>query len=277
MQSESGYDATLWQALCEQVGVAALPIPEEYDGFGASLVETAVVLEELGRNLAPTPLLATTIATAALLLHGSDELKGRLLPQIAIGEPATVATGELVLDGATTETVLGVVDGQVEVLHDVDIEPVEALDQTINLGRLASTADPVPTDLSGRRLGPDQCTPGGRRPARARHDRRLQQGAGAVRATDRLVPGAQAPDGRHARARRGVAIGLVGRDGRRGGVRPGPDGAARRDPGAACRRGAFLLLRRARPRGLRDRRSCTAASRSPGSTTPSWSSSARTR
>ena len=45
--SESGYDESLWQAMCEQVCVTALPIPEEYDGFGASFVETAVVLEEL--------------------------------------------------------------------------------------------------------------------------------------------------------------------------------------------------------------------------------------
>jgi len=139
MESERGYDLALWQALCEQVGVAALPIPEEYDGFGASFVETAVVLEELGRNLAPTPLLATAIATAAVLLHGSEEQRGRLLPRIATGEPATVATGELVLDGGTTELVLGVRDGSLEVLEDVRIEPVGALDQTIALGRLTGT------------------------------------------------------------------------------------------------------------------------------------------
>ena len=53
-----GYDEALWRSLCEQVGVAALPVPEEYDGFGASLVETALVLEELGHNLTPAPLLA---------------------------------------------------------------------------------------------------------------------------------------------------------------------------------------------------------------------------
>ena len=40
MESDAGYDESLWQAMCEQVGVAALPVPEEYDGFGASLVET---------------------------------------------------------------------------------------------------------------------------------------------------------------------------------------------------------------------------------------------
>src|SRR6185503_5610578 len=71
-ESEAGYDVGLWQALCEQVGVAALPVPEEYDGFGASLVETAVVLEELGANLAPSPLLATAIATAAVILHADE-------------------------------------------------------------------------------------------------------------------------------------------------------------------------------------------------------------
>ena len=46
--SDAGLRRELWQALCEQVGVAALAIPEEYDGVGASLAETAVVLEELG-------------------------------------------------------------------------------------------------------------------------------------------------------------------------------------------------------------------------------------
>src|SRR6478672_8484756 len=73
--SEAGYDTALWSALCEQIGVAALAVPEAYDGFGASLVETAVVLEELGRNLAPTPLLATALATAAVLVEGNDEQK----------------------------------------------------------------------------------------------------------------------------------------------------------------------------------------------------------
>ncbi len=135
----SGYDESLWQALCEQVGVAALPIPEEYDGFGASLVETAVVLEELGRNLAPAPLLATAIATSALLVGGSDELRSDLLPRIATGEVATLVTGELVLDGASASIVLEARDGEV-VLVSPDIEKVGALDQTISLGRVPDGA-----------------------------------------------------------------------------------------------------------------------------------------
>ena len=60
--------------------MAALPVPEEYDGFGASLVETAVVLEELGRNLAPSPLLASAIATAALLVDADEDAQRDLLP-----------------------------------------------------------------------------------------------------------------------------------------------------------------------------------------------------
>ena len=77
MDSESGYDESLWQTLCEQIGVAALAVPEEHDGVGASLEETGVALEEVGHSLAPSPLLASAIATAALLLHGTDRAAGR--------------------------------------------------------------------------------------------------------------------------------------------------------------------------------------------------------
>jgi alkylation response protein AidB-like acyl-CoA dehydrogenase len=131
MESESGYDESLWQALCEQVGVAALAIPEEYDGFGASYVETAVVLEELGRNLAPTPLLASSIATASLLLSDDDAQKTALLPRIAAGEVATLVTGELVLSGASAAIVLP---------EETDVERVGSLDQTLDLARAEGAA-----------------------------------------------------------------------------------------------------------------------------------------
>jgi len=100
-ETPEGYDTALWQALCEQVGVAALPIPEEYDGFGASLAETAVVLEELGANLAPNPLLASTLAAAHVLLHGSDDEKADLLPRLAAGEVVPFTLGTVVLEPGT--------------------------------------------------------------------------------------------------------------------------------------------------------------------------------
>jgi alkylation response protein AidB-like acyl-CoA dehydrogenase len=141
MASEPGYDKALWQTMCEQVGVAALAIPEEYDGFGASLFETAVVLEEEARALLPSPLLATSIATAALLLHGSDEERSDLLPRIAAGTVATaVLEPPLVLEPAA-EIVLVPRGEKIEVSGDRP-EPRSPLDPTLRLGHLATEADP---------------------------------------------------------------------------------------------------------------------------------------
>ena len=87
-----GYDEKLWSMLCEQVGVGGLAIPEEYGGAGYGFAEVAVVLEELGRSLAPTPLLATTLATETLLRAGAGDACERLLPDVAGGtRTATLA------------------------------------------------------------------------------------------------------------------------------------------------------------------------------------------
>src|SRR5215213_2312728 len=50
MASERGYDESLWKLLCEQVGAAALVVPEELGGAGGELADAAVVIEELGRR-----------------------------------------------------------------------------------------------------------------------------------------------------------------------------------------------------------------------------------
>ena len=97
MDSPLGYDDKLWSTLCEQIGVAALGIPEEYGGVGASIAEVCVVQEELGRTLTPTPMLGSAVLAAqALLATGNAEACARLLPGIAAGTSiATVAwTGE---------------------------------------------------------------------------------------------------------------------------------------------------------------------------------------
>ena len=75
MASETGYDETLWQTLCEQIGAAALAIPEEYDGAGFTLLESMIVLEEVGRSLAPCPLLSSLVTAEALMAGGTDEAK----------------------------------------------------------------------------------------------------------------------------------------------------------------------------------------------------------
>ncbi|WP_435768558.1 acyl-CoA dehydrogenase family protein [Nocardioides sp. SYSU DS0651] len=137
--SPAGHDESLWATLCEQIGVAALAVPEEYDGVGATFFETAVVLEELGRSLAPSPLLATTVATEALLAGGDEEMKQRLLPRIAAGEIATLARDSgPVLDGDRVAILLAVQgDDLVEVdLDSVEPRWVESMDQSIRLARV---------------------------------------------------------------------------------------------------------------------------------------------
>jgi alkylation response protein AidB-like acyl-CoA dehydrogenase len=81
-----GYDGPLWRRLCGEIGVAGLAVPECYGGAGAGLVETCLVLEELGRALVPSPLLGSAVlAGQALLASGDEEACRRLLPRIAGG------------------------------------------------------------------------------------------------------------------------------------------------------------------------------------------------
>ncbi|WP_295653065.1 acyl-CoA dehydrogenase family protein [uncultured Dietzia sp.] len=87
MKSDDGYDPALWSTLVEQIGAAALSIPEEFDGAGATWVETHLVCEELGRRLTPSPMLGSAVLSAqAVLAAGDAEASARLLPRIAAGE-----------------------------------------------------------------------------------------------------------------------------------------------------------------------------------------------
>ncbi len=67
-ESDAQVDAGLWQALVGELGVTALPVPEELGGAGASWREAAVVIEELGRAVAPVPFLGSAVLSTAALL-----------------------------------------------------------------------------------------------------------------------------------------------------------------------------------------------------------------
>jgi alkylation response protein AidB-like acyl-CoA dehydrogenase len=99
MESERGYDEKLWSLLCEQVGAAALVVPEELGGAGGELADAAVVLEELGKALVPTPLLGTTLAEVALLAAGDHEPLEGLVEGTSIGtvafDPDHVINGDV--------------------------------------------------------------------------------------------------------------------------------------------------------------------------------------
>ena len=67
------YDQTLWRTLTTEMGLSGMAVPERFGGGGASLRESAVVLEELGRALTPVPFLTSAvIATSALLACGDS-------------------------------------------------------------------------------------------------------------------------------------------------------------------------------------------------------------
>lgn len=75
-----------WPVLCEQVGVAALAIPEVYGGAGAGLAELAVVARELGRELVSCPFLGSAVLTTLAVLEVGDSADcARLLPALAEG------------------------------------------------------------------------------------------------------------------------------------------------------------------------------------------------
>ena len=101
MASERGYDESLWKLLCEQVGAAALVVPEELGGAGGDLADAAVVIEELGKALVPTPLLGTTLAELALL--AADQADAEAIERLAQGtsigtvvfDPGYVVNGDV--------------------------------------------------------------------------------------------------------------------------------------------------------------------------------------
>ncbi len=148
IESDAGYDEALWQTLCEQIGAAALGIPEEYDGAGFTLFESLIVLEEVGRSLAPSPLLSSLVTAEALLAGADEEAKRRLLPRIAAGEPAAFVTGGgPVLDGDRATVLVAATDqGLVEVDPDTATRTwAESMDQTIRLAHVdLTTASTTP-------------------------------------------------------------------------------------------------------------------------------------
>jgi alkylation response protein AidB-like acyl-CoA dehydrogenase len=82
----TGYPAELWKQLTE-LDLIGLMIPSEYGGSGMSLLEGAVVYEEFGRSLAPSPHFVSAVLSADVLLRaGSDEQKQTWLPKIIAGD-----------------------------------------------------------------------------------------------------------------------------------------------------------------------------------------------
>ncbi|KOV66231.1 acyl-CoA dehydrogenase family protein [Streptomyces sp. MMG1121] len=99
----AGHDGALWTALADQLGLPGLALPERYGGAGGTVAELALACEETGRALAPSPLLATCVLTAPLVLAlGTEAQRAELLPRLAAG----ALTATLAVPGPALATAL---------------------------------------------------------------------------------------------------------------------------------------------------------------------------
>jgi alkylation response protein AidB-like acyl-CoA dehydrogenase len=81
-----GFPVPLWKHMAD-LGLIGLMLPEAHGGAGQSSVEGAIMYEELGRSLAPTPhFVSAVLSGAALQCAGSEAQKQAWLPKIAAGE-----------------------------------------------------------------------------------------------------------------------------------------------------------------------------------------------
>ncbi len=85
METGEGYSPKLWKEMA-QMGWLGLVVPEEHGGVDLGWVDLTVLLEECGRTLLPSPLLASTVSALAIMENGSAAQQERWLPSIAAGE-----------------------------------------------------------------------------------------------------------------------------------------------------------------------------------------------
>ena len=91
LDDATGYDQSLWASMAE-LGWLAINISDEHGGMGASYTELAVILHELGRQVTPSPMLASIVLGAgALSASANDGLASALLPGVATGETVLAA------------------------------------------------------------------------------------------------------------------------------------------------------------------------------------------
>jgi alkylation response protein AidB-like acyl-CoA dehydrogenase len=98
--SEDGTDEAGWQEMAE-LGWAGLALPEEWGGQGLGIVDLAVLFEEMGYALAPSPLFSNTVVGLALGQSASDEQRERWLRPLAEG---TARGTQAMVDAGSTGT-----------------------------------------------------------------------------------------------------------------------------------------------------------------------------
>jgi alkylation response protein AidB-like acyl-CoA dehydrogenase len=178
MASGQPYDAKLWRSMAEQ-GWLGIDVPESQGGLGLGFVELAVLIEQLGRHVAPAPLVPSALALGALL--ESSGLGSSWVESLVVGDAVgcvawagprspvvAKGAGDQVVLGGRPDPVIAAPAADVAVVWTpsavfaVDLraagrpEPVPALDVTQSVGWLSFDETPAVrlggADAAGRLL-----------------------------------------------------------------------------------------------------------------------------
>lgn len=144
-ESDTPYDPQLWKALATDIGAAGLLVPEKLGGQGATHREAAVVVEELGRSVAPAPYLTSSVvATETLLALGAqDGPVGGLLAELAAGRKVAVLAVPFSAAASDTPVVTGALDGTLGPVADAAAADVLLVPTTDGLYAVAADAPGV--------------------------------------------------------------------------------------------------------------------------------------
>lgn len=82
---DSGYDQDQWRSFVE-LGWLGIALPEQYGGFDSSIIEAALIYQQMGRSLSRSPYLNCIEAAYAILHIGNEQQKLRYIEKIASGE-----------------------------------------------------------------------------------------------------------------------------------------------------------------------------------------------
>jgi alkylation response protein AidB-like acyl-CoA dehydrogenase len=110
-RGDDWFAADCWKKLAE-AGLCGVAVPEAFGGLGFGVLELALVLEQVGRTVAPVPLLATAgYAALPLAEFGSAEQQATWLPGVADGSIVlTAALGPGTVSATDDSRLTGTVD-----------------------------------------------------------------------------------------------------------------------------------------------------------------------
>lgn len=112
----NGVDASLWQAFGQELGYCGLSLPEEVGGLNLGMTELTLVMEQLGKRLAPIPFFQSSVLAAGVLQYACESTSASsYLEALASGEQ----TASLLMDAnaGKSEAIFAAVNAKPDGAH----------------------------------------------------------------------------------------------------------------------------------------------------------------